>query len=117
LWLLPSTAVGQLPVLAKLHRDASPAMSFERDQNPSIRLVIRLWPTSYRFEAANHLPMALWIGMVSLERLEHPANMVTLARTDQDFDLPTAQLAQSLQSQSLHLNIKRRDATPVLLVR
>ena len=55
--------------------------------------------------------------MVTLERLEHPAGMVTLAMTDQDFGNPTAQLSQSLQAQGVRLNIKRRDTRALLLVR
>lgn len=117
LWLLPSTSAGQLPVLAKFHRGEAPAMSFERERNPSLRLVIRFWPTSYQVRAANDRPVALWIGMVTLERVQHPASMVTLATTDQDFATPTAQLAQSLQAQGLPLDIKRRSAAAVLLVR
>ncbi len=117
LWLLPSTSVGQLPVLAKFHRGESPAMSFERELDPSLRLVIRFWPTPYQVGAANDLPVALWIGMATRERLEHPAGMATLSMTDQDFGMPTAQLARTLQTQGLHVNIKRRDTTAVLLVR
>ena len=117
LWLLPSTTAGQLPVLAKFHQGESPTMSFAQELDPSMRLVIRLWPTPHQVGAENDLPVALWIGMVSLERLEHPAGMGTLAMTDQDFGMPTAQLAQSLQIQGVRLNIKRRDTTAVLLVR
>ena len=116
LWLLPSTTVGQLPVLVKLHQGEAPTMSFERELDPSLRLVIRLWPTSYQVGAVNDLPMTLWIGMVTFERLAHPAGIATLAMTDQEFGMPTAQLAQSLQTQGVRLNIKRRDTTAVLLV-
>lgn len=116
LWLLPTTTVGQLPVLAKLHQGASPTMSFERELDASRRLVIRLWPTSYAVGSASDAPVALWIGMVSLERVEHPGGMVTLARTDQDFGMPTAQLAQLLQTKGVHVDIQRRDTTAVLLV-
>jgi membrane protein DedA with SNARE-associated domain/membrane-associated phospholipid phosphatase len=115
LWLLPSTTVEKLPVLAKLHQGESPTMSFQRELDPSRRLVIRLWPTSYQVEALNGPSVALWVGMVTLERLEHPAGMATLARTDRDFGMPTAQLAQFLQTQGIHINIRRRDATAVLL--
>ena len=117
LWLLPSSTVGKLPVLAKFHRGESPTISLEKELDSSLRVVIRLWPTSYRVVAANDLPVTLWIGMVTLERLEHPAGMVTLAMTDQDFGNPTAQLSQSLQAQGVRLNIKRRDTRALLLVR
>lgn len=117
LWLLPSASLEQLPVLAKFHRGESPAMSFERELDPSHRLVIRLWPTSYQVAAANDRPAALWIGMVTLERLSHPAGMVTMATTDQDFGTPAAQLAQTLRTQGLHVDIKDNGTTAVLLVR
>jgi undecaprenyl-diphosphatase len=117
LWLLPSTSVGLLPVLAKFHRGEPPAMSFERELDPSLRLVIRCWPTAYWVGAANDVPVALWVGMVTLERLEHPAGMVTLAMTEQDFGMPTAQLAQSLRARGMRMSIKHRDTAAVLLVR
>jgi membrane protein DedA with SNARE-associated domain/membrane-associated phospholipid phosphatase len=117
LWLLPSTAAGELPVLAKFHQGEPPAMSFERELDPSLRLVIRLWPTSHQVGTANDPPVALWIGMVTRERFEHPAGLVTLAMTDQDFAMPTAQLAQSLQTQGVQLTIKHRDTAAVLLAR
>ncbi|WP_291010449.1 bifunctional DedA family/phosphatase PAP2 family protein [Hydrogenophaga sp.] len=116
-WLLPSATFGQLPVLVKLHQGERPTISFERELDPSHRLVIRLWPTSYQVGSANDLPEALWIGMVTLERLERLAGMATMAMTTQDFGMPTTQLVQSLQAQGLHLDIKRRDKVAVLLLR
>lgn len=61
------------------------------------RLVIRLWATPYRVDTANDPPAPLWIGMVTLERLSHPAGIAALAMTDQDFAAPAARLAQFLQ--------------------
>jgi undecaprenyl-diphosphatase len=117
LWLLPSTVVGQLPVLAKFHRGVLPSMTLERELDSSSRLVIRLWPTSYQAGAANDPPAALWLGMVALERLTRPAGIATLAVTEQEFGMPTAQLARSLQAQGVHLDFKHRDTFVVLLVR
>ena len=51
------------------------------------------------------------------ERLQHPANMATLALTDQDFAMPTEQLAQSLRAQGVRVDITREDTTAVFLVR
>ncbi|MBC7470181.1 MAG: VTT domain-containing protein [Ramlibacter sp.] len=116
-WLLPSASAGQLPVLAKFHQGESQALSFEKRLSPASRLVVRLWPTSYLVEVANDQPAALWIGMVTLESLKHPAGMATLAVTDPDFAMPTVQLAQSLRAQGVRVNIKRGDTTAVLLVR
>jgi len=91
-------------------------MTFEKELDPSRRLVIRLWPTSYRVGEASGLSVALWVGMVTLERLEHPAGLATMAMTDQEFGMATAKLATSLQSQGVRFDIKRRDKTNVLLV-
>jgi hypothetical protein len=55
--------------------------------------------------------------MVTNERLEHPADVLTLAIMELDFGMPTAELAQSLQTQGLGFNIKRSDTAAVLLVR
>jgi membrane protein DedA with SNARE-associated domain/membrane-associated phospholipid phosphatase len=115
LWLLPATTAEQLPVLAKLHQGESPAMSFTRDVDPAHRLVIRLWQTPWAVAAAAGQPVALWVGMVTLERLEHPAGMVTLAMTGPDYARPLAQLAQSLKAQGRHVETRHRDGVDVLL--
>jgi len=108
--------LAELRSMAKFHRGEVPTMTFERELDPSHRLVIRLWPTTYQVEMPNHPPVALWVGMVALERLMHPAGFATLAITDQGFDVPTAQLKQSLQTQGVRLDIKHTDTTAVLLV-
>ena len=117
LWLLPSTSIGELPVLAKFHQGEPATMSFERKLEPSVRMVMRFWPTNYQVGATNEQPVALWIAMVSLEALKRPAGMVTLAMTEQNFEMARTQLAQTLQSPGLLLNVKRRGARAVLLVR
>jgi hypothetical protein len=55
--------------------------------------------------------------MVTNERLEHPAGVLRLAIAELDFGMPTAELAQSQQTQGLGFNIKRSDTAAVLLVR
>lgn len=74
-------------------------------------------PTPYLVGALDDPPVALCIGMVTLEWLEHPAGLVAQAMTDQDFDKPTAQLAQSVKTRNMRLDMKRRDTTTLLLVR
>ena len=116
LWLLPSTPVGELPVLVKFHGGVPPALSLEKELDPARRLVIRLWATSFQVDEAGAGVAPLWIGMVTLERLKHPARIVTLALTDPDFALASAQLARLLQTQGLALDIRHRDGIDVLLI-
>ena len=116
LWLLPATPIGQLPVLTKFHQGEPPTLSFEREIDPSQRLVIRLWRTSYRASTASDPAAPLWIGLVTRERLTRPAGFITLAKTDRDFVTPTAQLANRLRSHSTALDVRHRDKLSVLLV-
>ena len=116
LWLLPSTPAGQLPVLAKFHQGEAPTMSFERELDPSQRLVIRLWRTAYRVSMASDPAAPLWVGMATRERLMHPAGLLTLAKTDPDFASSTAQFAMLLQTHKVAMTIRYRDALAVLLL-
>lgn len=116
LWLLPSTPIGELPVLAKFHQGEPPTLSFERELDPSQRLVIRLWHTSYRAGTASDPGPPLWIGLVTRERLTHPTGFITLAKTDPDFGAPTAELVKRLQSHSVTLDVRHRNGVAVLLM-
>lgn len=115
LWLVPSTPIGELPVLAKLHQGEPPMLSLERELDPTRRLVIRLWATPYRVDVASDPLAPLWIGMVTLERLSHPAGIAALAMTDQDFATPAASLAQFLQEHGVASDTKHRGKLAVLL--
>jgi undecaprenyl-diphosphatase len=115
-WLMPSTPIGELPVLAKLHEGNPPTLSLEREVDPTHRLVIRLWATPYRVTATDDPRTPLWIGMVTLERLSHPAGIAALAVTDQDFATPATTLAQLLQQRGVAVDTKHRAMLAVLLV-
>lgn len=116
LWLMPSTRIGELPVLPKLQYGDPPALSLQKELDRQRRLVIRLWATPYRVEPAKDSSAPLWLGMATLERLSHPAGIATLAMTDQDFAAPAVQLAQLLQQHGVALDLKYRDATVVVLI-
>ncbi|HEY8907483.1 MAG TPA: LssY C-terminal domain-containing protein, partial [Rhodoferax sp.] len=107
---------GQLPVLAKFHQGAAPALTFDRQLDPSQRLVIRLWRTSYRVGKANDAAASLWVGMVTREYITHPAGIITLAKTDQDFATPVRQFVQVLQTSNLVIDDKPQDGFTVLLI-
>ena len=116
LWLLPSTSIGQLPVLPKYHGGEPQRLEFEKVLDHDQRLVIRLWSTPYVVDARTGQRRPLWSGMVSLERLEHPGSLITLANTSSDFDTPVRLLAQTVGGQQLPMVIRQRGELPVLLV-
>ncbi len=116
LWLLPTTDVDQLPVLAKLHLGEPPALTLDKPLDPTQRLVLRLWATSFRVATETDPAQPLWIGTATLERLSRPAGIVTIALTDQDFSAASTQLAQDLRQNDVAVQIRRRDMLDVWLV-
>lgn len=120
LWLLPSTAIGELPVLARFQQGEPPRLTFEKALDDRHRLVVRLWASAHRVDAAGGAPSALWLGMVTIERAEHPAGLVTLVATEADYVTPVAQLAQTLAAAPLAAPVtlaqRHRGDQPVLLV-
>ncbi|ODV11297.1 MAG: hypothetical protein ABT20_06150 [Rubrivivax sp. SCN 70-15] len=115
LWLLPSTPLEQLPVLAKFHQGEPATLTLEALLDPTRRAVIRLWPTAYQVGAADAAPAPLWIGMVTVERLRHPAGLATLALTEPGPALQASGLASTLRRSGVALEIRQRGGGPVLL--
>ena len=118
LWLLPSTPIGQLPVLAKFQQGEPPRLTFEQALDDRHRLVLRLWATADRVDAAGGPPGPLWLGMATLERSEHPAGLITLVATEPDYATPVARLAQALAAASVPVPVahRKRGDQPVLLI-
>lgn len=116
-WLLPGTPVDQLPLLAKFHQGAPEALSFEKVLDPAQRLVLRLWPSGHDIEVVGETPSVLWMGMVTVERIQHPASSFTLALTDPDFNATLAQFVASLPPQGPSWDRVHRHAGTVLLLR
>jgi undecaprenyl-diphosphatase len=116
LWLLPSPAIDQLPVLAKFHQDVMSSILLTRAVDPQTRLVLRLWPSGRVVDApAAPRPTALWLGTVTLERLKHPAGAFTIARTDVDFAQALRLLGSDLESQAVTTQWRDRRGMPVVL--
>ena len=108
LWLLPTTQIQQLPVLPKFDHGEAQQITFIKVISSSERLVIRLWPSHMEVKPDSGLPSRpLWIGMVAAERVLHPGGMITLAKTEKDFNTPLRILVQDVQNQ--RLSVQSRD--------
>lgn len=116
LWLLPSTAIGDLPVLAKLNHGQPQELVFEKVQDRTQRLVIRLWPTGYWVGTDTAQKSLLWSGMVTRERLDHPSGLVTMTSTDKDFFTPAQLLAEFARAADMQVQIRQRGNLPTLLI-
>lgn len=116
LWLLPHPSIEQLPVLPKFHQDQPQAIMLTKIVDDRRRLVARLWPSGHVVDPhATDRPRPLWLGMVTIERLTHPAGAFTVARTDPDYARALRQLEQELASQGLAVALRDRRGVPVLL--
>ncbi len=116
LWMLPSPAIEQLPVLPKFHKDALPSILLSQAVDAQTRLVVRLWPSGRVVDApAVTQPTPLWLGTVTLERLQHPAGAFTLARTDADFAHALRMLGSKLEILAVEAHWRERHGMPVLL--
>ena len=80
-------------------------------------LVLRLWRSGRAIEAVGETPSMLWLGMVTVARIQHPASAFTLVLTDPDFHTALAKFVASLQTQDPSLGLVRRDTWTVLLLR
>jgi len=95
LWLVPSTPIGQLPVLPKLHRGQPPALTFVRALDSRTRNVVRLWHVADAIEGAARLP--IYAGMVTIERAHAQWGLIAVTRTDPDPPPPEEVLAEAIR--------------------
>lgn len=116
LWLLPSTLIDKLPVLPKFHHGQPQQLSFEKMLDDNRRVVLRLWQTQYLVEGTGPRN-SLWNGMVTVERLEHPVGLITLASSDGDVTAATRLLAESVTGRQVSRKVRAREGLPVLLIR
>jgi undecaprenyl-diphosphatase len=118
LWLIPSTPIGELPVLPKFHQGQPPALTFVHAVDARNRTVVRLWRLAS--VSAGDTPSApttqpLWAGVVTAERARTEFGLVTAARTQRDGIVPLLALADALRGQGVRLDEQRAGDAPVLL--
>jgi membrane protein DedA with SNARE-associated domain/membrane-associated phospholipid phosphatase len=117
LWLLPDTPLPQLPVLPKFDHGASAKATFVKQLNPQERLVLRLWPSRYAVQGEAGAPLhRLWHGTATVERLHHPAGLVSLIRTTGDFETGPDQLERDMEGGARALVPKMARRGKVLLL-
>jgi membrane protein DedA with SNARE-associated domain len=116
LWLLPTTPIGDLPVLPKLNRGRAAAITFVKPIDDAARTVIRLWHVADVVEAGGASARPLWSGMVTIERRRTEGGLVVVARTATDFTTPLRQLERDVQGAHVASETGERGAMPVLRI-
>ncbi|MCP4698181.1 MAG: hypothetical protein GY862_15205 [Gammaproteobacteria bacterium] len=93
-WLVPESALTDLPVLPQVHDNQVESLRLVyliNEQAPQQKktsdiqgqLVLRLWPTGISLEKT-----PLWVGNVTRQYLTRSFGMISLPRTDRNFDEP-----------------------------
>lgn len=116
LWLVPTTPIGELPVLPKLNRGQPPALTFIRPIDAGTRAVIRLWRVAEIIDADGTQSRTLWNGMVTTERLRTESGLFAVARTTNDFAAPLQGLERNVQGVRVVQETRERSGAPVLLI-
>jgi membrane protein DedA with SNARE-associated domain/membrane-associated phospholipid phosphatase len=116
LWLLAHPPIQQLPVLPKFHQGEVQSIALTKAVDSRQRLVVRLWPSGHVVDpTATGSPKPLWLGAVTIEWLQHPAGVFTIAATDPDFRSPLRLLERELVDQAVAVEHRDRQGFPALL--
>jgi len=117
LWLLPNPPIQQLPVLPKFHQGEVQSITLAKVVDDRQRLVLRLWPSGHVVDltAATGSPKPLWLGAVTIERLQHPTGVFTIVATHPEFRSPLRLLEKELQGRGVSIENRDRQGFPALL--
>ena len=114
LWLLPSTPIGQLPVLPKLDEGQPPVLTLIRPIDARARTVLRLWHVADGTdEPASSVP--IWAGIITIERSRPEWGLIAVTRTEPGAPEPGRALADAVHRERTALET-RADGSRVLLV-
>lgn len=114
LWLLPSTPIGELPVLPKFDQGQPPALTLIRPIDTRTRTVLRLWHVADGTDASRS-SMPIWAGILTIERSRPEWRLIAVTRTLPGAPEPARTLAEVPRSKHTALET-RADGKSVLLV-
>ncbi|WP_133513246.1 bifunctional DedA family/phosphatase PAP2 family protein [Candidatus Thiosymbion oneisti] len=106
--LSPSLPLAELPVIPHVHEGRHEALTLVKQGPGKRRLVLRLWPTSYRIDGET----PLWIGNVTAQHKRVVLDLLAVPTTDADTHSPLDSVQEDLST----LHPFRPDQTAPLLL-
>ncbi len=97
-WLSKRPDIAQLPVLPQVHDGQHQALMLRFPENSDHQWVLRLWPSAWQLSGAGDESRPLWVGNVSLQRMQTLFNLASAPLTERDFDRPLALLEAQLSA-------------------
>ena len=116
LWMVPSTPIGELPVLPKFDHGEPPALTMVRPVDRDTRAVLRFWQVAEVARVpragvpASDAPVPLYVVMATNETLGNVLHFVLFTRTAGDYRTPLALLVHAFSG--LHVRAVPRDSAP-----
>ncbi len=92
-WLLPSPALGELPLLPQVHDDRHDVLRLVHGDGKGGWSVLRLWPADRLLQNPRG---EVWVGTVTSLRAAHPLPLFTVPLTGSQYNAPLQQLQASL---------------------
>lgn len=95
LWLSPQVELRELPVLPQIHDGSEDDLTMVRyGDQPNTRWLLRFWDVEARLREGN---LPIWVGSVSLQKLEPRMSLFTFAVDDPQTRAPADLLAPAWQ--------------------
>jgi undecaprenyl-diphosphatase len=95
-WLSGKPQIERLSLLPQVHDGQHQALTLRYPIDETHQWVPRLWPSDWWIRHENQ-EVPIWIGNVSRQRLISPMGLVTVSRTERDFNQPMQFLLGQLQ--------------------
>jgi hypothetical protein len=116
LWLLPSTPIGELPVLPKFDHGQPPALTLLRPLDSRTRIAIRLWRVAEAADDAASRRVPVWAGFVATEQSRSEWGLIAVARTVPQPPAAAQALAAALRGRHFAVGMRSMTKSEVLLV-
>jgi membrane protein DedA with SNARE-associated domain/membrane-associated phospholipid phosphatase len=116
LWLLPSTPIGELPVLPKFDHGQPPALTLLRPLDSRTRIAIRLWRVAEAADDAASRRVPVWAGFVATEQSRSEWGLIAVARTVPQPPAAAQALADAVRGRHFAVEMRSMTKSEVLLV-
>jgi magnesium-transporting ATPase (P-type) len=103
-WLTPQAKIEELPVTPRLqngYRERLTLVHAGDNKEPAVRFVLRLWRSDIEVTDVQGAVRPLWIGTVLEERMEVFGDIMTVTRSEMDFNAPRDLVVSALTSSRL----------------
>ncbi|MCU7828218.1 MAG: VTT domain-containing protein [Candidatus Thiodiazotropha sp. (ex Myrtea sp. 'scaly one' KF741663)] len=112
--LSPRTPTEKLPVLPQVHAGEHEIDVLSKEMNDGSRLLLRLWSTHIRLDPGT---VPVYVGTISRQRAIAQMNLLTIPRTDKNFNLSLQKLLTDITPLSVDYTMNKANRLWIDLTR